>query len=65
MRNWTIDVSQFDKKSPEYEIWRLEQLINFGLNKDKISKESLQKNLEKLHLDPSKKKYMKFLLSHA
>ena len=51
------------KKHPEkFEVWKLEQLINYGLGEEKINKQSLKKNIEKLDIDPQKRKYLEFLL---
>ena len=62
MRNWNINSSQFDKNSEEYKNWKLEQLINFGLNGEKISSSELTLRLHFLHIDPSKKKFLEFIL---
>ena len=62
MYNWSVDIN-FLKKYPEkFKIWKLEQLINYGLGQEKIDKQSLSKNIEKLDIDLQKKKYLKFLL---
>ncbi|MDP3899722.1 MAG: hypothetical protein Q8Q23_01430 [bacterium] len=50
------------KNKTQYTAWRLEQLINFGLHKEKINKQELKKYWKTLHLDPHKKKYLSFLL---
>lgn len=65
MRNWTIDTSQFNIHSSEYKIWKLEQLVNYGLHGEKIPASWYKKYHEKLTLDPHKKKYLTFLLEHA
>lgn len=62
MYNWNTDVSSFDKKSPEYTIWKLEQLINFGLNGKKINFNLVRKYWRKLSLDLNRKKFLKALL---
>ena len=62
MRNWSVDVSQFDKQSNEYITWRLEQLINFGLQGEKINKSELEKFLPQLTIDPMKRSFLEFLL---
>lgn len=64
MRNWSVDVSKFEKNSDAYKIWRLEQLINFGLGKEKLSRRELQKYLPKLNIDPGKRRYLEFLLNY-
>lgn len=62
MYNWSTDISLLKKHPQKLEVWRLEQLINYGLGQEKISKQSLKKNIEKLDIDPQKKKYLEFLL---
>lgn len=36
MYNWSVDESKLNKNSEQYLIWRLEQMINFGLGKEKL-----------------------------
>lgn len=63
MKNWSTKLEHFDKASRQYKIWRLEQLINFGLDKEKISKKELTKYFDELNIDSTKKAYLKFLLN--
>lgn len=44
MYNWAVDEKAFKRESePEtYAIWRLEQLVNFGLDGKKIPKAELK-----------------------
>ena len=65
MRNWTVDTSKFDKKSSLYIKWKLEQLINFGLDDEKIKKSELIKYLSKLSIYPSKRQYLEYILHNA
>lgn len=58
MYNWSSDIKKMDKNSDIYIIWKLEQLINFGLNDEKINKKQLIKYLPRLKLDPQRKKYI-------
>jgi hypothetical protein len=62
MKNWSHTTLKFDKKTPEYQIWKLEQLINFGIEKEKLSRHYLKKYFSKLNIDPDKKRYLAFLL---
>jgi hypothetical protein len=62
MYNWSTDIKELKKDKKKYAIWRLEQLVNFGLGKEKLSKSALKKNWPDLNLDASKKKYLKMLL---
>lgn len=62
MYNWSTDIKTLKKHPEEYASWRLEQLINFGLGNEKIKKKELIKYFSKIKIDPSKRKYLKFLL---
>ena len=55
MYNWSTDIKRLKKNSEEFKIWKLEQLINFGLDKDKPNEKDLKKYLNKLNIDPGKK----------
>ncbi|MCD6412416.1 hypothetical protein J7K91_01930, partial [bacterium] len=63
MYNWSVDEEKFKKEDPEgYKIWRLEQMINYGLGKEKISEKLVRKYWNKLFLDPETKRFLEFLL---
>jgi hypothetical protein len=62
MYNWSTDTKELKKNKKKYAIWRLEQLVNFGLGQEKLSKKDLKKNWSDLDLDAAKKKYLKILL---
>jgi len=62
MKNWSVDTRELKKDKEKYAIWKLEQMVNFGLDGEKISRVELIKYWDKLRLDPNKKKYLKFLL---
>jgi hypothetical protein len=62
MYNWSVDLKQLKKNKRAYAIWRLEQLINFGLAGQKLNKKQLKKYWPFLHLDPAKKDYLTMLL---
>ncbi|PIS15258.1 hypothetical protein COT63_00950 [Candidatus Shapirobacteria bacterium CG09_land_8_20_14_0_10_38_17] len=63
MYNWSTDINTLKKYPQQYTIWRLEQLINFGLGKEKLNKSELKKYFNKLNIDPQKKEYLRLLLS--
>jgi len=63
MFNWSVDTKNLQKYPEKYVIWKLEQLINFGLNGHKLNMTELKKYFPKLNIDPQKKKYLKMLLS--
>lgn len=63
MYNWSVDVKKFKKEDPEgYKVWKLEQMINWGLGNEKISEKLLRKYWKKLFMDILTKKYLQFLL---
>ncbi|OGZ43939.1 MAG: hypothetical protein A3J55_00710 [Candidatus Ryanbacteria bacterium RIFCSPHIGHO2_02_FULL_45_17b] len=63
MYNWSVDEQSFEISDPEgHEKWRLEQLINFGLNGEKINEAQLRKYWDTLHLDPPRKRYLELAL---
>lgn len=44
MYNWTIDEKKLKENDPDkYELWKLVQLINYGLDDRKLSKKQLIK----------------------
>ena len=62
MYNWSVDEKQLKKDPEKYAIWRLEQLVNFGLNGKKIKTQELQKYWNQLKLDPARKRFLELIL---
>lgn len=63
MYNWSVDEKKFKKANPKaYQLWRLEQMINYGLQGERLNSRLLRKNWDKIFMDPVKKQYLKFLL---
>ena len=62
MYNWSVDLKELNKYPKQAIIWKLEQIINFGLNGEKIDRLLLKKYWPKLHIDPARKKFLKLLL---
>ena len=69
MKHWSVNTTELKKNTDAYTIWNLEQMINFGLRVGKINKKELITYLNRIDLDPAKKKFLAFLLddvnSHA
>lgn len=63
MHNWSTDITELKKDSKKFSQWRLEQLINFGLGRERLSRRALKDKLEDLTIDPKKKKFLKLLLN--
>ncbi|MBU4210668.1 hypothetical protein KKC08_00455 [Patescibacteria group bacterium] len=62
MYDWSTDTTRLIKDKDAWEKWKLEQMINFGLNGKKLSKLKLKKYWDELDIDPDKRNYLKFLL---
>jgi len=65
MYNWSVDEEKFKKQHPkEYRLWRLTQLINYGLDGEKLDREEVKKAWPKIkdNLDPYKKRAVEYLL---
>ena len=62
MRNWSTNTTELKKHPKEYAVWKMEQLINFGIGKEKLSRMGLISLWKNLHIDPNKKAYLSFLL---
>ncbi|MCR4306254.1 MAG: hypothetical protein NUV73_04185 [Candidatus Daviesbacteria bacterium] len=63
MYNWSVDTKKLSKYPEKYTIWKLEQLINFGLNGQRLKISELKRYFPKLNIDPKKRKYLNFLLN--
>lgn len=62
MYNWSTDTTALKKSPKKYAVWRLEQLINFGLNGERINITQLRKYWPLLNLDPKRKHVLEFWL---
>jgi len=57
MYNWNIDTTKLKKNTAKYDIFVLEQQINFGLNNTKISLKKLKTHWNELNIDQAKYRY--------
>lgn len=62
MYNWNVDIKKWKKSDPRFIIWKLNQLINFGLGGEKLDLKLVKKYWNKLSLDPKREKFLKFLI---
>lgn len=62
MRNWSTDVAALKKDKERYAIWRMEQLINYGLDGEKLDRAAVKKYWNKLQLDPETRRFLRLLL---
>ena len=64
MYNWSTDTTALKKNPEKYAIWKLEQLINYGLDGEKLDRKEVKRVWPKIKekLDPYKKRAMEYLL---
>ena len=64
MHNWSVDEKELKKHPEKYALWRLEQLINYGLDGEKLDREEVKRLWPKIkdRLDPYKKRVLEYLL---
>ncbi len=62
MYNWSTDEEALKNDPEAHAIWKLEQMVNFGLNDEKLSTTALLKYWDRLTLDPHRKSVLAFLL---
>ena len=65
MINWSTDEKKFKQNNPEkYRLWRLTQLINYGLDGEKLDKKEIMDAWPKIKskLDPYKARLIEYLL---
>ena len=62
MYNWSTNTTELEKDPHKYTIWKLEQMINFGLDGEKLDKKELENNLHILNIDPKRKEVLTFWL---
>ncbi len=62
MYNWNTDITTLRKNPSKFAIWKLNQLINFGLNGEKINLKLAKKYWNNLSLDPKRKNFLNYAL---
>lgn len=65
MYDWSTDKKRFKKENPEgYRLWKLTQLINYGLDGKRLDEEDIKTVWPRIRdrLDPYKARYLEFLL---
>ena len=43
MYNWSIDEKSLKKNKGKYTIWKIEQMVNFGLDNERLNSKELKK----------------------
>lgn len=62
MYNWSTDEKNLKKDPEKYAIWRLEQMINFGLNGEKIKIKDLKKYWRAINLDKARRRFLELIV---
>ncbi|MEK7117346.1 MAG: hypothetical protein AAB861_01070 [Patescibacteria group bacterium] len=62
MNHWSVDEKELEKDPDKYNVWKLENAINFGLRDGKIKREILLKYWDQLSIDPFKKQFLSLIL---
>lgn len=63
MYNWSVDEEKLKQEDPQaYEIWRLEQMVNFGIGKEKIKRALLEKYWDRIYIEDTYRRYFLSLL---
>lgn len=62
MYNWSIDEKKLKKSPEKYAIWKLEQMVNFGLFGNKLNQNELKKYWSKIKIDPARKRFLEIIL---
>jgi hypothetical protein len=58
MKNWSTDIKKLRKSKEKFAVWKLEQMVNFGLGGKKIKKSQLKKYWKKINIDSAKRKFL-------
>ncbi len=58
MYNWSTDTNRLSKNKDAFDLFSMEQAINFGLNGTKLSQKNLIKFWDILKIDSAKKDYL-------
>ena len=62
MYNWSTDEKNLKKNSEKYAIWKLEQMVNFGLGKEKLNAKELKKYWNQIVIDPARRKFLELII---
>ena len=62
MQNWSTDEKNLKKNPEKYAIWKLEQMVNFGLNGKKLDMKELRKYWDKIVIDPARRKFLELFI---
>lgn len=59
---WDYTKAAYMEQAKQDKVWHLERLICYGLNGEKLDRETLAENLEKLKIPDQRKDFLALLL---
>lgn len=62
MYNWSTDEKIIKKDKRKYAVWKIEQMVNFGLSGKKIDKSALKKYWRTIKIDPYRRKFLSLIV---
>lgn len=64
MYNWSVDENYLKKFPKQYKLWKLEQILSYGLGDEKLDKKEVIASWDylKKRLDPNRRRLIEFLL---
>lgn len=62
MYNWSTNTARLVQNDQEFERYKLEQQINFGLNGEKLSLRALKKHWNQLVIDKNRRRFLHKLI---
>jgi hypothetical protein len=63
MYNWDIDEEKLRQKKESYEIWKMEQILNYGAGGEKINEKELRERWLDLEIDPMRRSFLSLALN--
>lgn len=59
---WDYTAEEYEKQAAADERWRLERLINYGLGKEKLRRDLLERHLPSLNIPEDRRAFLELLL---
>ena len=59
---WDYSKEEYEKQTAADPVWHLERLVNYGLNGEKLERETVKKYLPELKIPPQRRALLELLL---
>jgi hypothetical protein len=60
---WDYNPAEYEKQAVADPCWRLERLIRYGIGREKIKREALEKYIHELNIPEDRRAFLELLLS--